>query len=202
MDITMPDTANMILRNAFNGETFIFPDIPHNANMTGFDVVLEQGGSGGGNALVHVHPIADETFKVRYGRIAVVINGKEQLVGPGQSATVPHGAPHYFRNAGKERAEFTVAFSPAQQQRRFFMNFARLAERRPQWFSAKGDPDLLLIALVLHTYRNHLYLAGIPIILQKILFALLAPIAHLRGYRLEILPNDNFHKQSAKEFHI
>jgi hypothetical protein len=32
-------------------------------------------------------------------------------------------------------------------------------------------------------FRDHLYLAGPPVWAQKLLFALLAPIGRLRGYR-------------------
>jgi hypothetical protein len=52
----------------------------------------------------------------------------------------------------------------------------------------KGDPHFLLIALVLNTYPDHLYLAGPPVFLQKLLFALLAPLSRVRGYRIEIEP--------------
>ncbi len=180
--------SSLTLKNVFNGETFIFHNEPDAAQTTSFDVILDQGGSGGGNALVHVHPVADETFTVKSGYINVFAGGKGQLVGPGQSATVLHGMPHYFENAGEEKAEFTVSFSPPQSQRNFFKNFAMLTERKPQWFSATGDPDFLLVALVFNTYRDHIYLAAIPVIVQKILFACLAPIARMRGYKLEVLP--------------
>lgn len=179
-------TKAIILRNAANGETFIFAE---DAARSGrFDVVLEPGGSGGGNALPHVHPLAEERFDVRSGRIAVTIDGAERQVGPGETALVPRGAAHFFRNAGDGVAEMTISFSPAQNQARFFLNFAMTAERHPEWFSAKGDPNLLLIALVLHRYRDHLYLARLPIWLQRVVFALLAPVARWRGYRLALEP--------------
>jgi mannose-6-phosphate isomerase-like protein (cupin superfamily) len=187
----MTDAANtnLILRNTFNGETFIFSNTPDEDDVARFDVVLEPGGSGGGDALVHVHPVGSETFKVRTGCLAIVMDGKEQLVGAGRSITVPPGTPHSFKNAGAIPVKFTAEFSPAQQQRNFYMNFGSLAQHRREWFSARGEPNLLLIALTFNTYRDHLYLAGIPIRLQKILFALLAPVARLRGYRLEVLPD-------------
>jgi len=181
-------SRSMILTNAFNGETFIFPRGPQSAEPAGFRVILQPGGSGGGNALTHVHPLVEETFHVHSGCIAVVLRGQEQLVRPGQTATVPRGAAHFFRNAGDVPAEITVTFSAPQRLNRFFMNFGLLVERHPEWFSASGDPHLLLIALVLHTYRDHLYLAGVPVVFQKALFACLAPIARWRGYRLELDP--------------
>ena len=63
-----------------------------------------------------------------------------------------------------------------------------LTKKRPEWFSAEGDPNLLLIALLLHSYRDHLYLAGIPVFVQKLIFAALSPLARVRGYRLEVEP--------------
>jgi hypothetical protein len=41
---------------------------------------------------------------------------------------------------------------------------------------------------VLNAYRNHLYLAGPAIFLQKLIFAALAPVAWLKGYRLQVPP--------------
>lgn len=181
-------TSEQRLVNAFNGETFVFSCNASDSTIARFDVVLTQGGSGGGNALVHVHPGASETFSVRSGRLAIVMGGVEHFAEAGQSITIPAGTPHHFRNADAGVTEATVTFSPAQQHLRFFKNFATLVEKHPDWFSAKGDPHLLLIALVLHAYRGHLYLAGVPVVLQKLLFGILAPLARLRGYRLEIAP--------------
>jgi mannose-6-phosphate isomerase-like protein (cupin superfamily) len=177
-----------VLHNAFNQETFIFTGPLDGAGVAAFEVILAEGGSGGGNALVHVHPGASETFLVTSGRLRVVMRGVEHVVETGQSVTVPPGVPHHFSNADVGKTAAIITFAPAQQHLRFFANFATLAEKRPEWFSAKGDPNLLLIALTLHTFRDHLYLASIPIVLQKLLFSVLAPLARFRGYRLEIEP--------------
>jgi hypothetical protein len=176
------------LRNSFNKETFVFSGPPDEPDVARFGVILERGGSGGGNALVHVHPGADEHFAVTRGRIKVVVDGREQIVEAGGTAIVPRGRPHYFANVGEGDAEMEISFTPAQQHLRFFANFAMLTVQQPSWFSSAGDPKFLLIALVLHTYRDHLYLAGVPIRLQKILFAALAPVARLAGYRMAIEP--------------
>ena len=44
------------LRNAFNKETFVFSGPVDDPAVARFEVILEEGGSGGGNALLHVHP--------------------------------------------------------------------------------------------------------------------------------------------------
>jgi quercetin dioxygenase-like cupin family protein len=181
-------TARTTLQNAFNLETFHFDQPLHDPDRAVLTVRLEKGGSGGGNGLVHVHPLADETFTVLSGRLKVVISGYARLVDAGSSVTVPRGAPHFFANAHDGPTEMTVAFTPAQQQLRFFANFALLTENRPGWFSAAGAPRLLLIALVFNAYRDHMYLAGPPIWMQKALFAILALLAQWRGYRLQVAP--------------
>jgi quercetin dioxygenase-like cupin family protein len=178
----------MRLHNAFNRETFVFSGPVDDPAIARFDVVLEQGGTGGGNALLHIHPYAEEQFNVRSGQIKVVVEGEEHVVGPGESFVVPRGKPHFFANVDNSDVEMTIEFTPAQQHLRFFANFARTAANQTQWFSKKGDPHFLLIALVLNTYPDHLYLAGPPVFLQKLLFALLAPLSRLRGYRIEIEP--------------
>ncbi|MHB0768268.1 cupin domain-containing protein [Bradyrhizobium sp. 5.13L] len=176
------------LRNAFNKETFVFSGPLDNLEIARFGVILEKGGSGGGNALVHVHPAADEHFAVKSGRVKFVVDGREQVVDAGGAVTVLRGRPHYFANVGDDNAELEVSFTPAQQHLRFFANFVTLTVKQPKWFSSAGDPNFLLVALVLHAYRNHMYLAGVPIWLQQVLFAVLAPIARLAGYRLAIEP--------------
>lgn len=177
-----------ILRNAFNDETFIFPNRLDDQDAICFDVVLGEGGSGGGDGLEHIHPHADETFIVRSGRLKVVIHGEAHIVKAQQSVTVRRGAPHYFVNAHTGDTHLSLIFDPPQQHRRFFANFATLTECRKNWFSTKGKPAFLLMALVLHRYRDHLYLAGPPVWLQKLIFASLTPVACLLGYRLEIGP--------------
>ena len=68
------------LRNAFNKETFVFSGPVDDPAVARFEVILEEGGSGGGNALLHVHPGADEHFAVKSGRIKIVVEGREQIV--------------------------------------------------------------------------------------------------------------------------
>jgi len=47
-------------------------------NVASLDVVLGKGGSGGGNALVHVHPLTEQRFLITSGRIKVVFDGRPQ----------------------------------------------------------------------------------------------------------------------------
>ena len=76
-----------------------------------------------------------------------------------------------------------IRFTPGQNHLRFFFAFATATQTHPEWFGVKGEPKLLGMALALHTFKDHLYLTGPPIWLQKLLFATLAPLARLAGYR-------------------
>lgn len=176
------------LRNHFNGETFVFTEGDAAGEKCSFDVILAPGGSGGGNALEHVHPLASETFTVLDGVLTVTISGREHIVAVGDSVTIPKGAPHHFANAHDGETRATVTFEPAQSFIKFFANFAATTEQYPQWYSEHGDPKPLLVAVTLNAYRDHFYLAKPSVKLQKWLFALLAPIARLLGYRLLLTP--------------
>ena len=89
----MTDQPRTVLRNEFNKETFIFTGRTDDSEVARFDVVLGKGGSGGGNALVHVHPLAEERFVVKSGRIKIVIEGRERLVGPGNPRSCRAAGP-------------------------------------------------------------------------------------------------------------
>ena len=51
------------MRRNWCRQAFIFTGTD-DPNVASFDVVLGKGGSGGGNALEHVHPLAQERFLV------------------------------------------------------------------------------------------------------------------------------------------
>ena len=58
----------------------------------------------------------------------------------------------------------------------------------PHWYDAKGEPPLALRSLALHAFYGHAYGAGIPVWVQKRVFATLTPVALLKGYRLAMPP--------------
>jgi quercetin dioxygenase-like cupin family protein len=176
------------IRNAFNGETFIFTHVSEDSSIAEFDVYLEPGGMLTGTGMHHVHPCADEEFTVFQGKLCVVVNGERQRLGPGESLSVSRGTPHYFRNGHEEETLFTARFRPGQQFLRFFLNMSLGTANHPEWYGASGEPPLLLRALALHAYADHGYAAAIPVWLQKGVFAVLTPIALLKGYRLSVAP--------------
>jgi quercetin dioxygenase-like cupin family protein len=180
---TLPPTGTRI-RNAFNGETFIFTHMEDRADEVRFDVFLERGGMITGTGRQHFHPNADEEFIVLSGALDVMVDGQWNAVGPGESLLVPRGTPHLFRNGRDGETLFTTRFTPACEFLRFFLNMSMNSANNPHWYDAKGEPPLALRALALHAFYGHAYGAGIPVWVQKFTFAVLSPVALLKGYRL------------------
>ena len=48
-------------------------------------------------AAPHIHPRIEETFEIRSGSFAFVVDGEERRVGAGEGATVPVGTPVLIR---------------------------------------------------------------------------------------------------------
>ncbi len=188
MEDSLSIAAGHRIRNAFNGETFIFTHVVETPEFVQFDVYLEPGGVLTGTGRHHMHPLADEEFIVRQGKLMLSISGERRTLGPGESFTVTRGTPHYFRNGHDGETLFTTRFTPGQQFLRFFLNMAMGTANRPEWYDARGEPSLVLRSLALHAYSGHAYAADFPVWLQKALFALLTPIAMLKGYRLHVGP--------------
>ena len=176
------------IRNAFNGETFIFTHVDENAGIAQFDVFLERGGVLTGAGRQHIHPYSDEKIIVRSGRLMMMVDGTPRTLKAGESFVVSRGTPHYFRNGHDGETLFTARFTPAMQFLRFFVNMSTNTVKHPEWYDARGEPSLVLRSLALHAFRGHAYAAGIPVWLQRALFAALTPVALLEGYRLAVPP--------------
>lgn len=184
---TLPPVGTRI-RNAFNGETFIFTHLDDGDEEVRFDVLLERGGMLTGTGRQHFHPNSDEEFIVRTGVLKVMVDGGWNVLGPGESILVPRGVPHLFRNGHDGETLFTARFTPANDFLRFFLNMSMSTAGNPQWYNADGEPPLILRAQALHAFYGHAYGAGIPVWLQKLIFAVLSPVASMKRYRLAVPP--------------
>jgi len=76
----------------------------------------------------HVHPAQQERFTVVRGRLRFRIGRHSRIVGPGQTVTVPPGAPHHFANAGPTEAFVLVETRPAMQMQELLKVAAELAQ--------------------------------------------------------------------------
>jgi quercetin dioxygenase-like cupin family protein len=120
------------------------------------DLYVRPGGAVVGE---HIHPVIHESFTVVHGRVGFRLDGRESVAGPGKRLHVPPGMVHDWWNAGEEEAHVVVEIRPGARLEEAIRNSFGLAQDGET--NAKGMPNLL----------------------QAALFAVLAPIARLLGYK-------------------
>jgi len=93
----------------------------------------------------HSHRDAAETMHVLAGAMALLVDGRETVVRPGETAHVPLGVVHSSRNAGAAPLCRVVLFSPAGMERFFSEAGAPSAE--------EADPRVALEAAMSHGWE-------------------------------------------------
>lgn len=137
------------------------------------------------NAVKHVHPHQEETLTVRSGRMGIDHDGSLETLGPDEHVTFPPGDEHAFWNAGTERLRIEVELRPAMQTG-LFMRFA-FGLSKVGWTTRSGIPlNPLRLGLLMDEFDGHLYLAGVPISIQKLGARTLGPLARLSGYSIDL----------------
>jgi mannose-6-phosphate isomerase-like protein (cupin superfamily) len=131
-------------------------------------------------ATPHRHVRQEEHFEVKAGTIGLDVAGAQRTLGPGEVATVPIGVAHRWWNAGPDEAVVRVELRPALDAETMFEVFFGL--NRDGKTNRKGMPGLLQIAVTARALGDSCpTLVTPPAIVQRVLFALLAPIGKLCG---------------------
>ena len=129
---------------------------------------------------VHVHPRQESRAEVITGTLRFDIDGEERRLGPGDVLTIPAGTPHHFVNDGDENAVAIQEFRPALRTAELFDVLFDLARRGE--LDERGMPSLLRLAVLAPPFADEIRVVSPPWPVQRAAFALLAPIARLRGY--------------------
>jgi len=130
-------------------------------------------------AAEHIHPHQEERFRVLSGSLKISIRGNVRSAAAGEEVIIPLNTPHVWWNGGDEETRAEIQFTPALKTRRFFETFFGLG--RDGKTDKKGLPNIFYIAVLAPEFD--IYLAKPPIPVQKALFAVLAPIGKLLGYK-------------------
>ena len=136
---------------------------------------------GGFIAAEHVHPLQEERFEILAGTVAFSLDGAQTVLGPGSTMTVPAGHPHVWWNSGDDEVHVVAEFRPALRTEVFFETFFGLAQDGK--VTSKGLPHLLQMAVILRAFAPEMRLAKPPRAIQTAIFAPLALIGRLLGYR-------------------
>lgn len=137
--------------------------------------------SGGAVAEKHIHSYITERFEVLSGTVRFHLDGRDEVVGPGRQVVVPPGAVHDWWNVGDDEAHVLVDIRPAERFELMIQNLYGLANDGKT--NARGLPKLLPLALFAREFRREGEFTRPPRIVQRILFALLAPLARACGYK-------------------
>jgi quercetin dioxygenase-like cupin family protein len=97
------------LVNHFGGPLIFKATAPQTNGAVG---VIEQVAPPGGGTPLHIHSREDESLYVLEGRLTVLIDGKESVVGPGSYVFLPRGIAHAWCNERPEPARFIAVFTP------------------------------------------------------------------------------------------
>ncbi len=172
-------TRGETIGNPVNGEriTWIETAQSTGGKLLAFDLELRPGAAA---AVEHRHVRQEEYFKVHSGTVGFEVAGNEHLVGPGEEVTVPSGVVHRWWNAGQGDARVRVELRPALDTEAFFETFFGLA--RDGKTTAKGIPGPLQIAVAVRELGDSCpQLVKPPLMVQRSVFAVLAPIGRLVG---------------------
>lgn len=137
------------------------------------------------HAVKHVHPHQTETITVRSGRMCVDRNGETWDLQTGESVTFEPGDAHAFWNSGDEELVIEVALRPAMQTD-LFMRFAFGLSQVGRTTRSGIPLNPLRLGLLMDEFDGHLYLAGIPVPIQKLGARILGPLARFSGYSLDL----------------
>jgi mannose-6-phosphate isomerase-like protein (cupin superfamily) len=126
----------------------------------------------------HLHA-EEERLEVLEGEVTVRADGRQEVLRAGEGLVWRPGVAHTWWNSGPGDLRFRAEFRPAGNVQSFFETYCGLAAEGRS--DEKGQPPLLQVAASLPTWG--MYLAGPPILAQRLLMAALRPVALLRGYR-------------------
>lgn len=129
----------------------------------------------------HIHPLQENIFKIISGSCVFEVEGKEQVIGAGQTISIPPKTRHHFWNSGETVAHYIQEFRPALRIDEFFQTFFALS--RDGKLNDKGIPNLFHGSLIMLKHKDEIRVTNPPWVLQLLTYRTLAPIGYLMGYR-------------------
>ena len=170
--------AGDILENPATGERIVFTETAAESDgaRLRFDWFFTPKGV---VAQEHLHPGQSERHEVVAGRLGLVVDGEERVLGPGDAVVVAPGTPHKLVAYGQVHAR--IELQPALRQELLIETFAGL--ERDGRISRGGLPSLLQLAVIGREFAAEGHATKPPLPVQRVLLGALAAIGRRRGYR-------------------
>jgi quercetin dioxygenase-like cupin family protein len=132
---------------------------------------------------LHVHPGQEERLQVLGGRLAVRVDGRTTVVGPGGRVTVPAGSPHAYRNVGDAPVHLVAEIRPALGLESFLDQHCRV--------DGGGARRLLQLAVVAHAHFDTVRLHRPHRLIQRAVLSVAAPLGRALGLALHDIQGGN-----------
>jgi quercetin dioxygenase-like cupin family protein len=140
----------------------------------------------------HVHPFLNERFTVLRGRLDARVEGQDMSLGPGQSVLVKAGVAHdWWNSSPTEDAHVLVEIAVAPEAEAGKVDLGRFELMIANLFGLANDgklgrnqrPPLLQAAVFAQEFFDMIVFTRPPVVVQRVLFAVMAPIGRRLGYR-------------------
>jgi quercetin dioxygenase-like cupin family protein len=141
------------------------------------DLYIRPGGAVAGK---HVHSYITERFEVVSGTVRFHLDGRDEIARPGELVKVQPGVVHDWWNVGADEAHVRLEIRPAARFELMIQNLFGLANDGKT--NRRGVPRLLPLALFAREFRAEGEFIRPPRLVQRVLFAALAPLARARGH--------------------
>jgi quercetin dioxygenase-like cupin family protein len=167
-------TQGQRIINASTGEQIVFLQTAQDTNgeLLQLELWMDAGQTG---VPAHLHRLQEERFTVLDGELHVTVAGAARVLRTGESVTIPAGTPHSFGTAHSGAVRLLVELRPALDTEIFFETLAQASQRNRM--------NLLQIAVLVRELNLGFGVAGVPQVIQNVLFATLASIGRALGYR-------------------
>ncbi len=131
----------------------------------------------------HIHTSFSERFMVAEGTLSLLVNGEVKELGPSESFLVTPGTPHKPFNRTNEpvvvRGPLTEEYGIPEPFSVFLMQVYGFFDEDPA--NEQAPKALLQMSRFSPVYDS--WLAGPPLLAQRLLFGAIGPTARLLGYR-------------------
>jgi quercetin dioxygenase-like cupin family protein len=129
----------------------------------------------------HRHPGLVECFTVLEGELTMTRCGQMSTLRQGDTALIEPNVWHDWWNASDRDTRVRVDVTPGERFGHMIETLFGLA--RLGYTNAKGMPDPLQLSLIVREFSDVIIFRSPPLVVQRALFGILAPIARWRGYR-------------------
>lgn len=172
--------TNQIIQNKILGDRakFLITSEDSNGEVMKAEMWVKPFGQG---PPLHYHPIQEETFEVINGKMGIVVEGKEMVLNPGDTFTIPANKAHKWFNAGEEELYVIGELKPALKTEFFLESMYALAEQGK--VNKEGLPGTLQFAAILNECYGELFVVGPPIPAQKFMAKVVGRFAKIIGYK-------------------